>query len=52
MIQTKKNWKKWWRGKNKSFLVNQLEKRGVRLTKEQVKGGIDENGETIKNVKS
>ena len=38
----------WWRGKNKTFLVNQLEHRGIRLTKEQVKGGIDENGETIK----
>ena len=43
---------KWWRGRNKTLLVNQLEKRGIRLTKEQVKGGIDENGETIKNDKS
>ena len=53
MIQTTKTGNiKWWRGRNKTFLVNQLEKRGIRLTKEQVQGGIDENGETIKNDKS
>ena len=53
MIQTRKTGKiNWWRGKNKAFLVNQLQHRGVRLTKEQKKGGKDESGETIKNDKS
>ena len=43
---------KWWRNKNKAFLVNQLQHRGVRLTTAQLKGGKDENGKTIKNDKS
>ena len=38
----------WWRSKNKTFLVNQLQHRGVRLTTAQLKGGKDENGKTIK----
>ena len=48
----KETGKKWWRNKNKAFLVNQLQHRGVRLTTAQLKGGKDENGKTIKNDKS
>ena len=51
MIQTKKTGKiNWWRGKNKAFLVNQLQHRGVRLTTAQLKGGKDKNGKTIKKL--
>ena len=39
---------KWWRNRNKAFLVNQLQHRGVRLTTALIKGGKDENGEIIK----
>ena len=41
-----------WKKQNKTFLVTQLQHRGERLTTAQIKGGIDENGKTIKNDKS
>ena len=39
---------KWWKSRNKTYLTNQLEKLGVRLTKEQIKGGKDKDGKQIK----
>ena len=41
---------KWWKSRNKTFLINQLEKLNVRLTKEQIKGGKDKDGKQIKNM--
>ena len=41
-----------WKSKNKTFLVTQLRHRGVTITTEQLKGGIDENGEKIEKIKN